>query len=554
MHPIAAFCRRNLNALGLELYSIAYPLLPKDRRDWLFEKNVNIVPAETGVKIIDKDEESITIGKFNKDGTYSDKPFRILTTTDIHLGDTPSLRRKAMQMLANHIAQAKPDLVIFTGDIILSKFQQLDSVQFARFMEKTGVYWAIVFGNHEVHEEKGFYKWLMLDSMRRYPHCLALHGDDSLYGYGNYRIDIKNGENSLLQSLYLFDSGRDIRERYYKDYGVPEGMKGYDFLKPEQIEWYKNCVRRTEEKYGKVKSMMYFHIPLPEFEEYINVMLGGEAVSQVYDDGKSFDLTVKTSDASRATMDDISNLMIDAAGQKVPLSYVADIRSVTGPNTINRENVQRKIVISANVSERDLRSVVNEIQDRVEANIRLPEGYHIEYGGQFESEAAASRTLLLTSLMSLLVIFMLLYNEFKDVKESGVILLNLPLALIGGVIILWLTSGEISIPAIIGFISLFGIATRNGMLLISHYTHLRGEGMGLRESVIQGSLDRLNPILMTALSSALALIPLALNGDLPGNEIQSPMATVILGGLLTSTFLNGFIIPIVYLIMNKNKE
>ena len=297
-----------------------------------------------------------------------------------------------------------------------------------------------------------------------------------------------------------------------------------------------------------------YGIPLPEFEEYINVMLGGEAVSQVYDDGKSFDLTVKTSDASRATMDDISNLMIDAAGQKVPLSYVADIRSVTGPNTINRENVQRKIVISANVSERDLRSVVNEIQDRVEANIRLPEGYHIEYGGQFESEAAASRTLLLTSLMSLLVIFMLLYNEFKDVKESGVILLNLPLALIGGVIILWLTSGEISIPAIIGFISLFGIATRNGMLLISHYTHLRGEGMGLRESVIQGSLDRLNPILMTALSSALALIPLALNGDLPGNEIQSPMATVILGGLLTSTFLNGFIIPIVYLIMNKNKR
>lgn len=297
-----------------------------------------------------------------------------------------------------------------------------------------------------------------------------------------------------------------------------------------------------------------YGIPLPEFEEYINVMLGGEAVSQVYDDGKSFDLTVKTSDASRATMDDISNLMIDAAGQKVPLSYVADIRSVTGPNTINRENVQRKIVISANVSERDLRSVVNEIQDRVEANIRLPEGYHIEYGGQFESEAAASRTLLLTSLMSLLVIFMLLYNEFKDVKESGVILLNLPLALIGGVIILWLTSGEISIPAIIGFISLFGIATRNGMLLISHYTHLRGEGMGLRESVIQGSLDRLNPILMTALSSALALIPLALNGDPPGNEIQSPMATVILGGLLTSTFLNGFIIPIVYLIMNKNKE
>lgn len=295
-----------------------------------------------------------------------------------------------------------------------------------------------------------------------------------------------------------------------------------------------------------------YGIPLPELEEYINVMLGGEVVSQVYDDGKSFDLTVKTSDASRATMDDIANLLIDAGGQKVPLSQVAEVCSVTGPNTINRENVQRKIVVSANVSGRDLRGVVNEIRERVDAGIALPEGYHIEYGGQFESEEAASRTLLLTSLMSLLVIFMLLYHEFKDVKESGMILLNLPLALIGGVLILWLTSEEISIPAIIGFISLFGIATRNGMLLISHYTQLRGEGLALREAIVKGSLDRLNPILMTALSSALALIPLALNGDLPGNEIQSPMATVILGGLLTSTLLNGFIIPIVYLMMNKN--
>lgn len=304
----------------------------------------------------------------------------------------------------------------------------------------------------------------------------------------------------------------------------------------------------------KRELMAKYGISLPEFEEYINVMLSGEVVSQVYDDGKSFDLTVKTSDQSRATMEEIANLMIDAGGRKVPLSYVADIRSVSGPNTINRENVQRKIVISANVSGRDLRGVVNDIQRQVAENVQLPEGYHIEYGGQFESEQAASRTLLFTSFMSLLVIFLLLYNEFKNARESGVILLNLPLALIGGVFILRFTSGEISIPAIIGFISLFGIATRNGMLLISHYTQLRQEGLGLKEAVMQGSLDRLNPILMTALSSALALIPLALNGDLPGNEIQSPMATVILGGLLTSTFLNGFIIPIVYLLMNKNKE
>ena len=242
-------------------------------------------------------------------------------------------------------------------------------------------------------------------------------------------------------------------------------------------------------------------------------------------------------------------------GKKIPLNYIAEVRSAMGPNTISRENVKRKIVISANVADRDLRSVVNDIQARVDKDIKLPEGYHLEYGGQFESEQAASRTLLLTSLMSIAVIFLLLYHEFRSVKESAIILINLPLALIGGVFALLMTTGEVSIPAIIGFISLFGIATRNGMLLISHYNHLQQEeGINVYDSVIRGSMDRLNPILMTALSSALALIPLALGGDLPGNEIQSPMAKVILGGLLTSTFLNGFIIPIVYLMMHPKKQ
>ena len=242
-------------------------------------------------------------------------------------------------------------------------------------------------------------------------------------------------------------------------------------------------------------------------------------------------------------------------GRKVPLDYVAEVVSSMGPNTINRENVKRKIVISANVADRDLRSVVNDIQKRIDTSVQLPEGYHIEYGGQFESEQAASRTLALTSFISIVIIFLLLYHEFRSVKESGVILLNLPLALIGGVFALVITTGEVSIPAIIGFISLFGIATRNGMLLISHYNHLqKEEGLNVYDSVLQGSLDRLNPILMTALSSALALIPLALGGDLPGNEIQSPMAKVILGGLLTSTFLNGFIVPIVYLIMHRHQR
>lgn len=366
----------------------------------------------------------------------------------------------------------------------------------------------------------------------------------------SHRIDAMLSGTEANIAIKLF--GTDLNRMFTIGNEVKAAIQGIpgvvDLKVEQQIERPQLTITPKRELMAK------YGISLPEFEEYINVMLSGEVVSQVYDEGKSFDLTVKTSDESRATMEEIANLMIDAGGRKVPLSYVANIRSVSGPNTINRENVQRKIVISANVSERDLRGVVNDIQQKIAENIQLPEGYHIEYGGQFESEQAASRTLLFTSFMSLLVIFLLLYNEFKNARESGVILLNLPLALIGGVFILWFTSGEISIPAIIGFISLFGIATRNGMLLISHYTQLRKEGLGLKEAVMQGSLDRLNPILMTALSSALALIPLALNGDLPGNEIQSPMATVILGGLLTSTFLNGFIIPIVYLLMNKSKE
>lgn len=365
----------------------------------------------------------------------------------------------------------------------------------------------------------------------------------------SHRIDAMLSGTEANIAIKLF--GTDLNQLFLIGNQIKDAVNGVpglvDLKVEQQIERPQLTITPKREILAK------YGIPLPEFQEYINVMLGGEVVSQVYDDGKTFDLTVKTSDESRATMDDIRNLMIDAQGEKIPFSYVADIRSAAGPNTINRENVQRKIVVSGNVSGRDLRGVVNDIQKSVNEKIQLPEGYHVEYGGQFESEQAASRTLLLTSFMSLLVIFLLIYNEFKDVRESGVVMLNLPLALIGGVFILCLTSGEISIPAIIGFISLFGIATRNGMLLISHYTQLRSEGKPLGEAVIQGSLDRLNPILMTALSSALALIPLTINGDLPGNEIQSPMATVILGGLLSSTFLNGFIIPIIYLIMNKEK-
>ena len=366
----------------------------------------------------------------------------------------------------------------------------------------------------------------------------------------SHRIDAMLSGTKANIAIKLF--GDDLNRMFTLGNEIKSAIQGIpgiaDLNVEQQIERPQLIIAPKREVLAK------YGISLPEFSEFVNVCLAGETVSQVYEKGKSFDLTVRVKDDLRDEMEKIRNLMLDTGnGQKIPLNYVAEVRSAMGPNTISRENVKRKIVISANVADRDLRSVVNDIQERVDASVKLPEGYHIEYGGQFESEQAASRTLALTSFMSIVVIFLLLYHEFRSVKESAIILINLPLALIGGVFALLVTTGEVSIPAIIGFISLFGIATRNGMLLISHYNHLQQEeGYGVYDSVIRGSLDRLNPILMTALSSALALIPLALS--LPGNEIQSPMAKVILGGLLTSTFLNGFIIPIVYLMMHGKKE
>lgn len=291
-----------------------------------------------------------------------------------------------------------------------------------------------------------------------------------------------------------------------------------------------------------------------EFTDMVEVYLAGRTVSRVYEGNRVFDLTVKADDDSRSTIEAIRDMPVDVVGGKVPFSQIAEIRSAAGPNTINRENVARKIVISANVSDGDLQGAVNRIRKTINDNVPLPEGYHVEYGGQFESAQSATRTLLVTSLMAILVIFLLLYGQFKNVRQASAVLLNLPLALIGGVFAIFFADGIISIPAIIGFISLFGIATRNGMLLIDRYNELRQSGLSLHDAVMRGSLDRLNPILMTALTSALALIPLALGGDLPGNEIQSPMAKVLLGGLLTSTMLNGFIVPVVYILISKKRN
>lgn len=367
----------------------------------------------------------------------------------------------------------------------------------------------------------------------------------------SHRIDAMLSGTKANIAIKLF--GNDLNKLYNIGGQIKEAIQGIngiaDLTLEQQIERPQLQIKPKRDMLAK------YGIPLPEFSEFINVALSGKVVSQVYEGGKVFDLTVKVHDDDKANMEQIGNLMIDANGQKVPLHYVAEILPLVGPNTISRENVQRKIVVSANVAGRDLNGVVKDIQKTVGEQITLPEGYHVEYGGQFESEQAASRTLFLTSVISILLIFLLLFNEFHSMPLSSIIMLNLPLAIIGGILSIWFTSGIISIPAIIGFISLFGIATRNGILLVSHYNHLRSEGMSLHDSVVLGSLDRLNPILMTALTSALALIPLAVGGDLPGNEIQSPMAQVILGGLLSSTLLNGFVVPIMYLLLNhKQKE
>ncbi len=298
-----------------------------------------------------------------------------------------------------------------------------------------------------------------------------------------------------------------------------------------------------------------YGISMNQFNAFVETAIAGEVCAEVYDDNLSYPVVLRYEESFRNSLEALRNTRIDAAnGPKIPLSYVADLVSSSGPNTINREKVMRKLVISANTAGRDLGSVVADIRTRIDEHVDLPPEYRIEYGGQFVNARQARSTLLITSLLAILAIFVILFQEFRSGSLAGIILLNLPLALIGGVAAVWITSATVSIPSIIGFITLYGIATRNGILLVSRYSHLRKEGLGLVDTIVQGSADRLNPILMTVLASALALIPLALAGDKPGNEIQSPMAIVILGGLVSSTLLNLLVIPSVYYMLEKGKS
>ena len=366
----------------------------------------------------------------------------------------------------------------------------------------------------------------------------------------SHRIDAMLSGTRASIAIKVF--GTDLNHMYQIGNRIKAAVEGVEGIADLNVE---QQVERPQLKIIPRREVMaQYGVSMPEFADMVSVLLAGEPVSQVYEGRRVFDLTLKVGDDSRATAEDISRMIVDAKGTKITLGQIADVVSSTGPNTINRENVQRKVVVSANVAGRDLRGVVNDIRRIVEEQVELPEDYHVEYGGQFENEEAASRTLLLTSLFAIMVVYLLLYNQFRSLAQSAVILINLPLALVGGVLVLWATGGEMSIPAIIGFISLFGIATRNGMLLVERYNDLTAEGHPLIESIMHGSADRLNPILMTALTTALALIPLAFGGDLPGNEIQSPMAKVILGGLATSTLLNGFIVPVMYMLVAKKES
>lgn len=364
----------------------------------------------------------------------------------------------------------------------------------------------------------------------------------------SHRIDAMLSGTKANIAIKLF--GSDLNKMYEIGQKIKTSISGVEGIADINVE---QQVERPELNITPKREMLArYGISLPEFAEVVRVMMEGEVVSTVYEGNRSFDLTLKVNDDARSSIERISDLTIDTGdGKKVPLSYVADIKSSAGPNTINRENVSRKLVVSCNATGGELAKAVGAIREKIAENIELPEGYHIEYSGQFESEERASKTIALVSIFSIFIIFMLLYGEFKNISQSLVVLLNLPLALIGGVFAIFFTDGILSIPAIIGFISLFGIATRNGMLLIDRYNVLASEGHSREEAVMIGSLDRLNPILMTAITSALALLPLALGGDLPGNEIQSPMAKVILGGLFSSTLLNGFVVPVIYLINSK---
>ena len=295
-------------------------------------------------------------------------------------------------------------------------------------------------------------------------------------------------------------------------------------------------------------AMARFGVTPEHLAAAVDVAFAGEVVSQVLEEQQAFDLVVRFAPEYRGSLEAVRDARINTpVGSVVTLTTLADVRFDMGPNAISREDVQRKIVVQSNVAGRDVGSVVEDIRERLQAEVDLPSGYYIEYGGQFEAAGDATRTIGFMSLLSLAAIFLLLFVEFGSIRQALLVMVNLPLALVGGILAVWLTGGVLNVATLVGFITLFGIAIRNGILMVSHYNHLLKEGAQLRQAVVQGSMERLSPIMMTALTAGLALLPLALSGEEPGNEIQSPMAIVVLGGLLTSLALNMVVVPVLFL-------
>jgi len=295
-----------------------------------------------------------------------------------------------------------------------------------------------------------------------------------------------------------------------------------------------------------------YGITMHQAAELLETAFNGTTVGRINQGQATFDLVVRFPDSQKTSSKQaMETLLTLPNGNIVPMSALAKIEKRRGPNTISRENVQRKLVVMANVAERDLISVVQDIQKQVKQNITFPSGYHVEYGGQFESAQSANTRLMALGLLVIVGVFFLLVTAFNSIRDAALIMLNLPLSLIGGIAGVWLMGGTITIAAVIGFITLFGIATRNGVILIDHIRHLMDEGIEFKQAIQQGAEERLIPILMTALATALALVPLALAAGEPGSEIQAPMAVVILWGLLSSTLLNMLVVPAMFYKFSK---
>lgn len=361
-------------------------------------------------------------------------------------------------------------------------------------------------------------------------------------GFISHRMDeVLSGVRSAI-AVKIF--GADLSQLRMLGQQVNDVMRSVEGVVDLQLE-PQIPVEQVQIQFDRMAAARY-GLTIGKLSETIETALNGKVVSQVLEQQQTFDLVVWLKPEARNSIDAIGNLMVDtSAGNKIPLAQVAKLIDGTGANTINRENVSRLLVVAANAQGRDLRSVVSDIQAKVKEQIQIPTGYYIQYAGQFEAEGRASQNIVLFSAIAFVAITVIMYLSVKSVASTLMIMINLPLALVGGVIAVALTGGVLSIASLVGFVTLFGVATRNGLLLVDNYNTKFASGMPLRDLLIQGSMERLNAILMTAFTSALGLAPLVVAGG-AGKELLQPLSIVVLGGLFTSTALTLLVLPALY--------